>query len=230
MSFWAWMLSWKKSPVRIRMPIAIKTAPRHGHDRRVVTLDHRERRGHPREGECRQQEGDPQARRVHGQEQRTVRRRARQGGRAQDRSERGADAGRPGDREGHSSDQRPALPGPCHERLDVPLAVEAGDEQAGHEQDAHGDDHGPRDLLEGVAVVLKRLPEPGRGQPEEDEDGREARHEDQARAEHAPPIRPLELAHGHPRDGGQVPGDEGQHTRGDERHEPGAEGRQDAHP
>ena len=99
-----------------------------------------------------------------------------------------------------------------------------------HEQDAHGDDHGPGDLLEGVSVVLKRLPEPGRGQPEEDEDGREAGHEDQARAEHPPPIGPLELADGHPGDGRQVPGDEGQHARGDERHEPGAEGRQDAHP
>ena len=182
MSFWAWMLSWKKSPVRIRMPIAIRIAPATGHDRRVVALDRLERGRHPRERERGDQEGDPEARRVDGEQERAVRGRARTAPRRS--GSRPAWGRCRASRRSRTPSRRsagPPLPAraisasTCHSRFRratnrlatnrTPIAMITR----------------PGDLLEGVAVVLERLAEPGGGQPEEDEDGREAGHEDQAR-------------------------------------------------
>src|SRR5262249_51864770 len=100
-----------------------------GNDRLVVALDDREGGGHPREGEGGEEERDRQARRVDGEQEGAAAGRAGDRGGGEDRAESWADARSPGDREGGAGDDRPALAGALEQRVDVPLAVEAGDEE-----------------------------------------------------------------------------------------------------
>ena len=60
---------------------------------------------------------------------------------------------------------------------------------------------------------------PGRGQPEQDEDRREAGDEEQAGHEDAPPARALELGGRDAGDRREVAGHERQHAGGEERHQ-----------
>ncbi len=75
--------------------------------------------------------------RVEGEQQRAVRRRARDRRLGEDRAERDARAGRPGDREGGARDERSAAAGEAQQRLGVPLAVEHADERRRQEDQAH---------------------------------------------------------------------------------------------
>ena len=84
------------------------------------------------------------------------------------------------------------------------------------------------DLRQQLLVVLEDGAEAGRGQPEEDEDRREAGDEEQARAEHAAPAGVVELAGrdaGHRR---EVAGHQRQHAGGEEGDDPRREGGEDA--
>ena len=84
------------------------------------------------------------------------------------------------------------------------------------------------DLLQQQLVVLEGAADPGRGQPEEDEDRREAGDEEQAGGEHPAPAGPLEVGGGDPGDRGEVAGDQRQHAGGEERDEARRERREHA--
>ena len=49
----------------------------------------------------------------------------------------------------------PPLPGPLEQGVDVPLAVEAGDEERGDEEHPHGDDQRRGDLGQQLLVVAE---------------------------------------------------------------------------
>src|SRR5829696_9177459 len=118
---------------------------------------------------------------------------ARNCGRAENRSQRRADAWRPGDPEGGSGHYRPAGARSLQESLDVPLTVELRDEEGADEENTHGDDQPGGDLLEEQLVVLQRAADAGGSQAQEDEDRREARDEEQARDQDAAPIGLVEV-------------------------------------
>ena len=113
----------------------------------------------------------------------------RQRGRREDRGQRRADAGGPGDREGGPGDDRPAAcrPAPCS-AVHVPLAVQLGHERRRDEQTPIAMISAGGDLVEEVPVVLEGAAEARRGQPEQDEDRREAGDEQQAGGEHPAPV------------------------------------------
>jgi hypothetical protein len=80
----------------------------------------------------------------------------------------------------------------------------------------HHDQH-RRDLVERLSVRAQRGPERCRTEAERDEDRREARDKQEARDQHAPGARVLELARVDPDHRRQVAGHERQHARGKER-------------
>src|SRR5215207_851689 len=155
--------------------------------------------------------------------------RLRHRGGAEDRPQRRADARCPGDREGGAGEHRPAASGALHQSRDMELAVQPRDERRGEEEQPHRDDQYGRCLLERLAVVVERGPDRRRSEPEQDEDRREAEHEQQARHEH-PPRPPLRarLIRRDPGDGRDVARDERQHTRREKRDEPRREGKRNA--
>ena len=69
-----------------------------------------------------------------------------------------------------------------------------------------------RDLVEEELVVLKRAADPRGAQAEQDEDRREARHEEQAGNEHAAPVRLLQVRRGDPGHCREIARDEGQNA------------------
>ena len=151
-----------------------------------------------------------------------------QRGGGEDRPQRRADAGGPGDREGRAGDDRAAPARPFEQGVDVPLAVEPGDEQRTDEEDAHRDDQHAGDLGQQVLVILQGRAEAGGGQPEGDEDRREAGDEEQARPQHPAPTGVVELGGGDPGDRRKVTGDERQDAGREERDDPRREGGEDA--
>ena len=82
-------------------------------------------------------------------------------------------------------------------------------------------------LLSRSPVVLERAAQAGRGEAEDDEDGREAGDEDEAGGEHLPPAGSLDLARRDAGDRREVAGNEGEHAGGEERHKPRGERRED---
>ena len=153
-----------------------------------------------------------------------------EGGGREDRAQGRADAGRPGDREGGAGDDRAALSGPLEERVDVPLAVEPGDEERGDEEDPHRDDQRRRDLGQRLLVILEEGAEAGGGQSEEDEDRREAGDEEQARDQDPAPAGVVEVGRGDAADRGEVARHQRQHAGREERDDARAEGGEDRHP
>src|SRR5215218_511983 len=199
----------------------------YGNDRLVVALHHGESGGHLRERHGGEEEGDRQAGAVDREEEGAAADRVGQGGGGEDRSQGRTDAGGPGDREGGAGDDRAAFARPGQEGVDVPLAVEAGDEERGDEEDAHGDDQDPGNLRQQLLVVLEGRAEAGRGQTEEDEDRREAGDEEEAGAEDPAPAGVVELARRDPRHRRQVARHQRQDAGGEEGDDPGREGGED---
>jgi hypothetical protein len=142
----------------------------------------------------------------------------------EDPAQRGADAGRPGDREGGAGDDRTALARAGEQGVDVPFPVQPFDVHRGDEQHAHRDQEDRADVGEQVLVVAQRLPERRSGQPEQDEDRREGEDEEEARRQDAAPISLLDLADADPGDRRKVARDQRQHARGEERDQSGGEG------
>ena len=124
---------------------------------------------------------------------------------------------------------RPAAAGALEQGVDVPLAVEPGDEERGDEEDAHGDDQRRRDLGQQLFVVAEGGAEGGRGQALGDEDRREAGDEEQAGAEDAPPPRRLQLRRGDAADSGEVARHQRQHAGREEGDDARGQGGEDAH-
>ena len=185
--FWAWTFRSVNPPVRIRTPIAIRIAPPAPIIDRVVALDDGERGRHPRERERRHQERDAEPGGVDRKEERAVGSRARDRRRRQDRPEGRSDARGPGDRERGPATTGPPLPAraisasTCHSRFRRTMKRLATKNT-------------PSAMIRAPAIVssvswcsLSVRPEAGGGQAQEDEDGREARDEDQAGNENASP-------------------------------------------
>ena len=141
----------------------------------------------------------------------------------EDSGEDRADTRRGADREcAPEQHARASAPRPFEQaRADEPL----GPRQETHEGKAEDDEDEARDLLE--QELIREEPPPDERSPdsEQDEDGRESEDERNARDDDATArSRPAELVGVDSRYGGQVPGNERENARGEERHETGEKG------